>query len=159
MDPNQEDLFKFVKQRQFQVSASCVRVEREPSHAGKFHLRFMTLSWTPCLKLKTMPYSSSRGFSMLGECRNTYFRYKWIRESFISCKENFWPMHDRGPIPKGMKAYGCLCFSSSQFGSNLSGLNFSGSGKFFGSFARTPSASQTHVPCSSEYGLHHERHI
>jgi hypothetical protein len=102
------------------------------------------------LKLRTMPNSNSRGFSMVGECRNKYFRYKCIRESLISCMENFLPMQALGPIPKGIRAQGCLRFSSSQFGSNLSGLNLSGSGKFLGSFARTPGANQIHVPCSSK---------
>lgn len=68
------------------------------------HVRFMTLSLIPYLNFRTMPNSSSRGISILGVCRNTYFRYKWISESFISCRENFWPMHDRGPRPKGIKA-------------------------------------------------------
>lgn len=113
-------------------------------------VRFMILSLTPCLKLRIIPYSSSRGISILGECLNTYFLYKWINESLSSSRENFWPMHERGPIPKGIKAYGCLLFSSSHFGLNLSGLNLSGSGKFFGSFAKTPSANQTHVPWFSK---------
>lgn len=55
----------------------------------------------------------------------------------VSCSANRRPKQDLGPTPKGVEAYGWICFLSEPSRNHLSGLNDSGSVKYLSSFIAT----------------------